>query len=126
MKAVQRPCARCSRPCWGVHCRPCHRVLNASQGRRTALSNNWSERKRRRRCVEEHRKAYGDVCPGWGVPAHAASDLCADHVVPVAAGGDESGPLSVLCRRCNSAKRDRIHPPKNAPVRAVQGASRAW
>jgi 5-methylcytosine-specific restriction endonuclease McrA len=31
-------------------------------------------------------------------------DLTADHVVPVAAGGPEDGPLTVLCRGCNSAK----------------------
>jgi hypothetical protein len=42
--------------------------------------------------------------------AHCGStdDLTIDHVVPVAKGGlDDPGNLQVLCRRCNSSKRDR-------------------
>lgn len=39
----------------------------------------------------------------------ATSRLTADHVVPVADGGDRWGPanLQTLCVACNSAKRDR-------------------
>ncbi|WKK26556.1 HNH endonuclease [Streptomyces olivoreticuli] len=52
-----------------------------------------------------HRRQYGDWCHGWGVPAHAASDLTADHVVPKSRGGtDTPGNLAVLCRSCNSRK----------------------
>jgi 5-methylcytosine-specific restriction protein A len=64
-----------------------------------------AERTRRAAAVAEHRANYGDVCPGWQRPPHPARDLTADHVLPVAAGGAEHGPLSVLCRKCNSAKR---------------------
>lgn len=37
--------------------------------------------------------------------AHASADLTADHLMPVGAGGDEAGPLTVLCRSCNGRKR---------------------
>jgi 5-methylcytosine-specific restriction enzyme A len=47
---------------------------------------------------------YGDVRPGWGRESHPSTDLTADHVVPVAAGAAESGPLHVMCSRCNSAR----------------------
>ncbi|MEY9944899.1 HNH endonuclease [Kitasatospora sp. GAS1066B] len=58
--------------------------------------------------VAEHRRQYGDWCPGWRRPAHAATDLTADHIVPKAVGGgDEPANLAVLCRSCNSSKRDR-------------------
>lgn len=74
---------------------------------RPGLRYNWSERKRRTRVVQLHRQQYGELCFGWGVPAHPAgpkNPLCADHVIEVHQGGSEGGPLQVLCRRCNSRK----------------------
>ncbi|HWU23253.1 MAG TPA: HNH endonuclease [Nocardioides sp.] len=42
------------------------------------------------------------------MPAHAASDLTADHVVPKARGGsDDPENIQVLCRGCNSRKHSR-------------------
>jgi hypothetical protein len=34
--------------------------------------------------------------------------MSADHIVPVSRGGDEAGPLTVLCSHCNSRKRDSV------------------
>lgn len=55
--------------------------------------------------VDEH----GWWCPGLadGPGAHAnhpSTDLVADHVVPVAAGGAEDGAKRVICRPGNSAR----------------------
>lgn len=35
-------------------------------------------------------------------------DLTADHVIPLAKGGRNTGPRQVLCRPCNSKKKDRL------------------
>lgn len=70
---------------------------------RKALSNR-ADIRRRRRVVEAWRAQYGDLCPGWMRPAHLTADLCADHIHEVWQGGDEHGPLAVLCRSCNSRK----------------------
>jgi 5-methylcytosine-specific restriction protein A len=83
-----------------AHLRQAERIKRAKRGRTPA------ERSRRAETVRRWREQHGDVCPGWQVPAHISPDLTADHVTPVAAGGLESGPLTVLCRSCNSRKQD--------------------
>lgn len=67
-----------------------------------------AEDKRRSQTVAAWRAAHGDWCPGWHRPPHPSADLTADHITPVAAGGSETGPLTVLCRSCNSAKAARV------------------
>lgn len=67
-----------------------------------------SEARRRKTVVEAWRSRYGNVCPGFGRTPHVATDLTADHIVPIAAGGSPSGRLSVLCRSCNSRKGARL------------------
>lgn len=101
------PCADCGRPCNGKRCRPC--FLRSLPPRVDRPAYSWAERKRRKHVVETHRAQYGDVCPGWQIPAHPVAHgdkLTADHVTPYAISGDEGGPLAVLCGKCNSAKRD--------------------
>jgi 5-methylcytosine-specific restriction endonuclease McrA len=39
----------------------------------------------------------------WCSRCGATHDLTADHVHPLAQGGDPLGPLQVLCRTCNSS-----------------------
>jgi 5-methylcytosine-specific restriction protein A len=57
--------------------------------------------------VAEWKAVNGDWCPGWQVAPHPAADLTADHVVAKANGGtDEASNVQVLCRPCNSRKRD--------------------
>jgi 5-methylcytosine-specific restriction protein A len=98
-----RPCLTCRRPMVGPGTR--HASCATRQPNRTA-----QERQRRATTVAAHRERHGEVCPGWNRPPHPTSPdnpLTADHVDAVAAGGAEDGPLQVLCRRCNSGKRDR-------------------
>jgi len=58
------------------------------------------------RVIRAWRGEHGDWCPGYQRPAHPASDLTVDHVVPLAAGGApfDIGNTAVLCRSCNSTK----------------------
>jgi 5-methylcytosine-specific restriction endonuclease McrA len=42
----------------------------------------------------------------WCSICGATSDLTADHVTPLAAGGHPLGQLRVLCRSCNSRRGD--------------------
>jgi 5-methylcytosine-specific restriction enzyme A len=58
------------------------------------------------RVLRAWRGERGDWCPGYGRPAHRASDLTVDHVVPLAAGGApfDVANTAVLCRSCNSSK----------------------
>ena len=62
------------------------------------------DRARRKAAVDVHRAEHGDWCPGWDRPPHHSTDLTADHVIEVAAGGDPHGELQVICRSCNGAK----------------------
>lgn len=106
------------RPCLGFDGEPCgvlttrtrcplHRRAydrEATRDKREVRPYSSAERDRRLAVVTAWRLTYGDWCPGFNRPGHPASDLCADHIVSVTDGGHEAGPLSVLCRRCNSAK----------------------
>ena len=96
-----KPCLSCSRPFSG----PGSRCTRCAPQRKT-----YREKVRRSRTVQAHREQHGNIYPGYERPPHrvdASNPLTADHTLAVAAGGDEHGPLGVLCRACNSAKRDR-------------------
>lgn len=68
----------------------------------TKVGLTYAERKRRAAVIAAWRSAHGDLCPGYKRPPHPANNLTAEHLTPVGDGGDQSGPLSVLCRSCNS------------------------
>lgn len=78
------------------------RVRNspAWQRARTATLNDW-------------RKHHGNLCPGYQRAAHQADDtnpLTVDHIIPVSVRRDlelDRDNLTVLCRSCNSSKKDR-------------------
>jgi 5-methylcytosine-specific restriction enzyme A len=98
-----RPCIGCGvRIPSGSRCPLCTSKMQRTKRQRRPYTA--AERDRRAAAVAEWRAQHGDVCPGWGREPHPSSDLTADHVVPVAAGGIESGSLRVLCRRCNSTR----------------------
>jgi 5-methylcytosine-specific restriction protein A len=91
------------------HRGPCERHARADRLHRTRTTptkrtRDWTEINRRRAAVKAWRDKHGDWCPGHGRPGHASSDLTADHVTPIARGGDPRGPLQVLCRSCNSRR----------------------
>lgn len=125
---TQQPCAVCGELAWGRR----HRKCTPRAPHRPERSH--AERKRRAQVVKEWRTEHGDVCPGWGVPAHVVvrpNYLTADHVVPFASTGSEDSPLAVLCNVCNGRKRHTVTPPTPRPARrrgseGWYSPSRAW
>lgn len=83
-----------------------HAAENDARQRRTVptkiLGATHAERQRREGAVRDHRRRFGDWCPGWGRPPHEATDLTAQHVDALVLGGHADQPLGVLCRACNS------------------------
>jgi len=109
-KSLLRPCLDCGRQVRGKpRCRDCQGRLDRVKSAHRPDMRTHAETERRRRLVADHRARVGDWCPGLrDHPAHPSADLVADHVVEVAAGGPEAGPLRVLCRSENSRRSARV------------------
>ena len=78
----------------------------SNRSRHNALCSTRAWQRLSARVLRAWRGERGDWCPGYQRPAHRASDLTVDHVVPLAAGGAPFaiGNTAVLCRSCNSTK----------------------
>jgi 5-methylcytosine-specific restriction protein A len=107
-----RPCLDCSRLTRNAsRCDGCSAkwsaVNNARRGSSSARGYGAKWRAMRAAVIAEHVALYGAVCPGYGVPGHVSDDLTLDHIIPKVRGGtDERSNLGVLCRQCNSRKKD--------------------
>jgi 5-methylcytosine-specific restriction protein A len=102
-----RPCLGCRRLIpTGTRCPDCERprARATQRAKRQRRPYTTAQKRRRAAAVDQWRATYGDVCPGWQREPHPSTDLVADHIAAVAAGGPESGPLRVLCRSCNSSR----------------------
>jgi 5-methylcytosine-specific restriction protein A len=110
MTNLPRACLGCGQLVRGAsRCPTCAAVVEANRPHRPTRSGyTAAERKRRAAAVADWRDRFGDWCPGWADrpphPVEPPNDLTADHLVPVAAGGHQSGALVVRCRVCNGAK----------------------
>jgi 5-methylcytosine-specific restriction protein A len=78
----------------------------SSPSRHSAVYRTREWQRLSARVLRAWRGERGDWCPGYRRPAHRASDLTVDHVVPLAAGGApfDIANTAVLCRSCNSTK----------------------
>lgn len=109
---ARRPCLHCKRLTSNPsRCDTCAAAWQAQRDRNrgSAHQRGYTSAYRRQaaQVLAEHRARQGEWCPGWRVPGHTASDLTVDHVIPLARGGThDRANLSVLCRGCNSRKRD--------------------
>jgi len=90
----------------GSRCTVHARLSNRSRHNALYTTREWQRLSAR--VIARHRGQHGNWCPGHGRDPHPASDLTADHIVPLAAGGAplDLGNLTVLCRSCNSTKGD--------------------
>lgn len=100
-----KPCLVCGVPTPGPRC-PAHQVKRAPRAPRAdLLTTEW--KKERARVLRDWRGTFGELCLGWGEPAHPVTPpniLTVDHVQSVAKTGTAAGALQVLCRRCNGRK----------------------
>jgi 5-methylcytosine-specific restriction enzyme A len=109
------------RPCLGLPGQPCRELATGPRcpmhQRQVDADRQRSKRARRPRppATEDRRRAeavaawiatHGHWCPGWRREPHPSTDLTADHVVAFANNRNENSQLAVLCRSCNSRKRD--------------------
>jgi 5-methylcytosine-specific restriction protein A len=115
---MMRLCAGCgkiipagSRSSSGYKCEPCRKEYERNKSRRRRRTPN--ERARRQALISRHVAEFGNVCPGWECEPHPATDLTADHLLPVARGGNEEGELQVLCRSCNSRRGAGVASPRS-------------
>lgn len=104
-----RVCLECqqltSKPSQRGLCPECQAELEAARPARPIYdSPRW--RQLAARTVRTWVRLQGWTCPGWGREAHPSTDLTADHIVPLAAGGKpwDRDNIAVLCRSCNGRK----------------------
>jgi 5-methylcytosine-specific restriction protein A len=108
----KRPCLICGRLTSNpsrcdTHQAEYFSAQNRRRGSSTARGYGSQWRAVAKAVIARHRAVYGNWCMGYKVEPHASSDLTVDHIVPKAAGGTDSlSNLRVLCRGCNSRKRD--------------------
>lgn len=106
----QRPCLTCRRLTRNAsRCDTCQSAWQArrDQQRGSAHQRGYDSAWRRAAAaaVTSHRAMFGDWCPGWQIPAHQATDLTGDHIVPKDRGGsDDPDNIQILCRGCNTRK----------------------
>ena len=115
-------CLGCGVPTMnGSRCVACNRGFQRATRNPARDRPEW--RKRSKRDIAEHVARHGWWCPGFGVTAHASSDLTLDHVQPLALGGELLGETQVLCRGCNTRKRWAQTPTRRA---AKGGGGPKW
>ncbi|MBA3735178.1 MAG: HNH endonuclease [Actinobacteria bacterium] len=88
MRSMPKPCLDCRRLTRsGSYCHECGKTSRRGYGNR--------HKQRARQTV---------TAQPWCSDCGATTDLTADHVTPMAAGGHPLGQLRVLCRSCNSRR----------------------
>jgi 5-methylcytosine-specific restriction endonuclease McrA len=93
-----RRCLDCSDLCERTRCQDCTRARKRIRNADRPTARAQVERVPYCEC------AGCNVCTGRPC---SSSDLTADHVVSYVNGGTNDGRRKTLCRKCNSAKRDR-------------------
>lgn len=110
----KRPCLDCSRLTTNAsRCDICGaaygRRVNAYRGSATNRGYGYKWQQQAVVVLNRHRAVHGELCGGYLVPPHPASDLTVDHIIPKAVGGtDDDENLQVLCRGCNGRKRHNV------------------
>lgn len=102
---VLRPCLDCGVPTARTRC-PEHQSQYESRRPSRRVLGRYDTKWMRLVKIAKARQPW---CSGYQRPPHASSDLTGDHRLPLNQGGKNVlSNVDVLCRACNSAKRDRL------------------
>jgi 5-methylcytosine-specific restriction endonuclease McrA len=105
-----RPCAGPApdQPC------PTRQLISVQRGSKTAARcgycrQQWQHAKdgrrpMRRTYAEQQRRAQQVKAQPWCSDCGTTTNLTAEHIIAVALGGSEDGPLTTLCQPCNSKR----------------------
>jgi 5-methylcytosine-specific restriction endonuclease McrA len=86
--AIAKRCLRCRRRTrHGSYCERCATTTARGYG-----------------TIHQRRAREAIAAQPWCSNCGATTNLTADHIVPIARGGDPLGPLRILCRSCNSRR----------------------
>ena len=100
MRRIVRPCVVCSVLTKSARCAKCQRELNKS---RPSASQRGYDAKWRK--LSKYLREAQPWCTWCGTTV----DLTVDHVLPLSMGGsNELENLRVLCRPCNSARKQQL------------------
>lgn len=105
VRRLPRPCLSCGQPTTNAsRCPACDKA-----NWQAAYGGQW-----RKASDAQRRRVSWCECQGCSLhtgQCGAREDLTTDHLVPHANGGTMSDGVRTLCRRCNSARRDRAANP---------------
>jgi 5-methylcytosine-specific restriction protein A len=102
---VLRPCLDCGTPSARTRCSDCQSMRERTRPSRRVLGR-YDTKYLRLRKVAIRAQPW---CSRCHTPGTEANPLTADHRVPLGLGGKNvMSNIDVLCRACNSAKRDRL------------------
>lgn len=105
------------RPCLGIDGQPCGELTPSR--RCPTHTREWERRRPSRRVLGRYDTRWQKLreiaignqpwCSHCKTPPSPGNPLTGDHIVPLSRGGrNVLSNVAVLCRRCNSAKRDRL------------------
>ena len=98
---LRRPCLSCGRLTRnGSRCAACDKANHAK-----AYGGTWRKTSETQRRAVPYCQCGG--CTLHDGPCRSTRDLTVDHLKPHAHGGTAANGVRTLCRRCNSARRDR-------------------
>lgn len=108
---MRRPCINCGNPTnQRTRCDTCTSAANRTRGSATARGYNHAWQQASTQAIRDWVNTNGWTCPGWRRPTHDVQpgQLTGDHAIALANGGPRlPDHIAILCRPCNSAKRDR-------------------
>jgi hypothetical protein len=101
---MNRPCLDCGTPTPKARCPRCTRTKDQARGTSTQRGYGHAHQQRRTATIDSEPWCHNPTCDHPDAGAHT-NPLTLEHLDPT----DRHGPATVLCHRCNSARRHDWH-----------------